>query len=798
MLKEKTSIINLCDWVVKIGIYISIALIPLFFLPWSFDGLDFTKQALFIFVIFTALFAWILKTLVSGTLNFGMNKVHIIVGVLFLAYLVSTIFSLSSHGSLWGWPQPTVASLISIICFCIFYFLVANEFSQKEIFNSFVLMGVSMGIAQIYGILQLLGLHIIPLDFAQSNFFNSLGSVGSLAFLSAIMAMLFIVILPISKTWQKMLFAVNILLALAMLLLINYVFVWLLALAGSLIIIIFWFTRRDVFDGRWMFLPMFFLIVSVFFVIFQPQLKWIPEKPLEVSLSNKSSWPIVFQTIKASPIWGSGPGTFIYDFSKYKDSTFNVGSLWNMEFNAASSKVLTDLATVGILGSLAWFLLVGFSVFYAVKTLTVDRSFAKTPKASSEADVLKISMLLSSFVMFAVASFGYFLYNPNLSLELFWYFSLAVMVALIFKDKNRYVLKSSSLSMLVITFVATGFFIFGLGFLVLEGQRYYANVNYYRGLKAFSVNQKDEAMAHFKVAASNNKSLDYYYRQLTIFSLVNLREKVSAYGQGGLNDEEKTQIQALVQESVNYANTSVSLNSKNFANWSAKGYMCQNLIGLNPDAVECALKSYDEAIALYPANPYLYFQQGNVYLSQIDNLTAPQLGQKNELLEKAKEKFNKAIELKEDYALAYIQLAQIAKAQNDSGAVSLALQNATKYSARNSNIALQIGLAYYRDNNFVKAQAEFQRALSLNPNYANALYYSGLTYDKQGQKNNAIARFTRLSETNPGNEDVQKILANLRAGKSALDGMVQNPPAPIPPVTAPETETAPEAPVQNQ
>src|SRR3989344_8422165 len=138
MLKEKTSIINLCDWVVKIGIYISIALIPLFFLPWSFDGLDFTKQALFIFLIFTALFAWILKTLVSGTLNFGMNKVHIIVGVLFLAYLVSTIFSLSSHGSLWGWPQPTVASLISIICFCIFYFLVANEFSQKEIFNSFV------------------------------------------------------------------------------------------------------------------------------------------------------------------------------------------------------------------------------------------------------------------------------------------------------------------------------------------------------------------------------------------------------------------------------------------------------------------------------------------------------------------------------------------------------------------------------------------------------------------------------------------------------------------------------------
>ena len=44
-------------------------LIPLFFLPWTINVLDFNKQALLVVLVFVTLFFWILKVLVSGKLE---------------------------------------------------------------------------------------------------------------------------------------------------------------------------------------------------------------------------------------------------------------------------------------------------------------------------------------------------------------------------------------------------------------------------------------------------------------------------------------------------------------------------------------------------------------------------------------------------------------------------------------------------------------------------------------------------------------------------------------------------------
>lgn len=102
-------------------------------------------------------------------------------------------------------------------------------------------------------------------------------------------------------------------------------------------------------------------------------------------------------------------------------------------------------------------------------------------------------------------------------------------------------------------------------------------------------------------------------------------------------------------------------------------------------------------------------------------------------------------------------------------------------------LAFQLGLVYYQNKDYGNAQARFEGAVGIDPNYANALYFLGLTYDKQGEKAQAIVSFERVAVLNPGNEEIQKILENLRTGKGALEGITEE----VPPVV-PIEETPPE------
>ena len=114
MAKESSLTIRICNWLVKYSIYAVIFLMPILFLPWTADVLDFNKQTVLILLGFVALFAWMLRTLVSGKFEINNSKIHIVVGVLFLACLLATIFSVNKYGSFWGWPQITLG-LVGLI-----------------------------------------------------------------------------------------------------------------------------------------------------------------------------------------------------------------------------------------------------------------------------------------------------------------------------------------------------------------------------------------------------------------------------------------------------------------------------------------------------------------------------------------------------------------------------------------------------------------------------------------------------------------------------------------------------------
>jgi len=800
---KSPTMVKTCEKISKISIYLLAFLMPIFFLPWTSNVLDFNKQALLIVLVFVSLFAWILKTLISGKLKISLSLVHIPIILLFLVYLISTIFSAWRYGSFWGWPQITAESLITLLGFSLLYFLLVNIFEKREILHLITMLLFSCFLAIAFGSLQLFGKFLLPFDFSKGSLFNTIGMVNILGVFTAVLLPLLVISLIINtKKYLKGFAMVAIILSAILLILVNFPTAWWLVIVGSAMIIAFGMQKREFFDSRWLVLPMFFLALALFFSLFGFQ---IPAslsgavRPSEIFLTQKDGLDIATQTLRDSPIFGSGPGTFVYNFSKYKSISFNQSSFWNIRFNQAGSKFLTTLSTTGILGALSFLVLIGFFVFYGIKFLFKKPDKAQTENLSRALDEKTSEEVLSKteeernegffwilgsgiFISFTVLSIGYFLYESSLSLDFVYFLLIGSFISLFSSAKKEFLLKPSSLITLVVTFVFTMVFIFGLGILILGGQKYLAEINYSKGVRAWQEGRGAQSLEYLTKTVRINPKIDLYWRELSQVYLWSIDEVARSTD---LSREEITQrIQIFINNTVNSAKVATDVNPNNVANWSVRGFIYQNLIGVISGTKDWAVDSYEEALKLEPTNPYFPTQSGISLLKENTFLSEEDTERRRENLSKAEEQFKKAIELKSDYAPAHFQLAIVYQAQGKQLEAISELERARDSAPNDIGLAFQLGLVYYQNKDFQKARIEFERAVLLNSSYSNALYFLGLTYNQLGEKELTVAVFKRILALNPDNLQVEIILDNLEAGRSILAGIVED----VPPVVPIEEE----------
>jgi len=403
-------------------------------------------------------------------------------------------------------------------------------------------------------------------------------------------------------------------------------------------------------------LPMFFLVVSLFFVILNPQINWLPQKNSEVSITQQAGLSIASRTLKLAPILGSGPGTFSYDFSKFKSPSFSASSLWNITFNKSSSKVLNNLATTGALGLLALLALMVFPIFYGIKFFVGKKENSGADKTEKSSNQIYSILLLGLLVALVEESIAYFVYNSNITLDFVYFFVIAAIIGLVSQNKKEYALKSSPLLTLATTFVFILVFIFGMGILILDGQRYAAEVNYNKGLADYQAGHKADGLKKLELAITLNSGSDLYYAQLSQAYLLNLQDELQNSKSTALSDAEKTKIQTLISNSVNAGKISTDINPRDSNNWSSRGYVYQSLAGVLPDASTWAINSYDSALKLDPNNPYLFLQEGNVYLAEAESSPSVSADQKNTFLMQAQKQLEKAVALNPNYSDALYSL----------------------------------------------------------------------------------------------------------------------------------------------
>ena len=188
-------------------------------------------------------------------------------------------------------------------------------------------------------------------------------------------------------------------------------------------------------------------------------------------------------------------------------------------------------------------------------------------------------------------------------------------------------------------------------------------------------------------------------------------------------------------------------------------------------ANEKIIAVYEKAIERESNSPSLYLTLGSVYFSQaqiiqarIDNSQEP-TGEESDLetaTQNALEKIKRATELKSDYENAEQLYAQVLEFQGKFSEAVEYLNTALANNAASLTLLEERGKALLAEEKLEEAQNDFLTILALAPNHANAHYWLALIYEKQGEKDKAIAELEQVLKTNPGNSLVTQKISQLK------------------------------------
>ncbi len=739
----------------KVSLYLAIFLIPLFFLPFGFDALDYSKQTLLLLLVFLSLIAWFFKQISQERIVLRENKLlYFAFLLIFIIFSLSTIFSLWQKASFWGWPLNVSDNLVAFASFLILAFLFANVFqNEKELFLAALLFLGSGAISGLYLILQLYGIFVLPFDFSRISSFNSIGSVyGAAIFL----AVLFSLSLGLVFRTKKPILWFFSLILLTELVLIDFKNAWLIVFLGGLIVSIF-----SLIDSKekprfgWLACLMVILVLSIFFFFFPLRFSLFPSLPLEASpgsLLEINILKAVFNGGIKNILLGTGPGTFIFDYSRYHPALLNRTIFWGTRFSTGNSEVLDWFVTKGVLGGISLIFLLCLAIYFSIKRL----ARAEDPFG------LKVGLLVSIIGLTGAGFLTFF----NFTLWFAFWFLMGGL--LFYTSKQKEIDLSSSSLRLISSFLFLAITVMALVLLIFQGQKYLAQTNYSKGIKLSQQGKIDQAIVYLQKATRLNPSVDVYWRDLAqlYLSRANFLSQES-----GLKPDRTRLINESISEGIKSLERAIDECPVNVANWNVKGFFYRSLIG-TPKAGEIALASYQKAAELEPASPFAYGEMGRVYILMAqESKKKKEEKEAKEQLSLAVKSLEKAIKLKPDYAPAHYLLAVAYDQQGKKEEAIAKLEELEKISPRDIGASFQLGMLYWRKKETDKAQREFEKVIKLNPNYSNALYMLGLVYDKKGEKEKAEKLFEKVAQLNPKNEEVKKILENLKKGLPATEGI---------------------------
>jgi tetratricopeptide (TPR) repeat protein/O-antigen ligase len=683
MIEKLNSWIDLAS---KIVLLTLVFLTPLLFWGYTTDFYETPKFLLLALATGIIIILWIVKWIISGNITFTPNKLDIPLLLILIVFIVSMFFAASRSIAIFGnLPRPH-GGLASYVLYTVFYIALASNLrkvsSIKEVLYTLLGSGI---ILSIITLLSYAGINVFSLPWTGNVMFTPTGSSFST---SAILLMLtpfpLAAILhgskisnfessnqneeldlpinslmgeegTISQISVKIIWTIILTLFMATIVLIGSLPVY---IATAIVFILTLFITSPSLISK----NFTYISIPVAVAVFIALISFLPiggsinvaykqaqNFPREIQLPFQNSWKISVSAFRDSPFWGSGPASYLADYTVYKPVEINNTNYWNIRFDSAFNEYLQFLGTLGATGLIALLLLTVIGVSAAFKTFT----------SSNLGNSVRIPLAVSSVAFFIILLF----HTSTLPV---WVIGIIILVAFFNLNSKSTeeislgttVRKSdgygSSISLLPI-FV--GLIILGfVGYAYFQiFQVFTADYHHRLALKGAASGQGLVTYNELILARNLNPQIDLYRSDMaqTNFALANAiamaKGPTETSPSGTLTEEDKQNIQALLSQSIDEGRAAVALNPNNPINWEILGSIYRQISGVAQNALSFSLDSYGRAITRDPLNPVLRLTVGGIYFS-INNY------------DMAIRFFTDAVNLKPDYANANFNLA-IALAQ---------------------------------------------------------------------------------------------------------------------------------------
>lgn len=657
MLQFSALINRTISWI----IIVVAAVTPLLFLNQTSEFFETPKIILLIGSVLVLLTLWSLSWIIQGRVQITKTPLDLPLLLLLLVVIISTVFSETRFASIYGNFPRIHGSAATWISYILFYFVVVSNIkSPAQVRNIFYAIGGSTLIVLLITIASYFGIYL-PFDFAKHAAFTPTGSSFSTAALATLLLPFSLVsIIHPNKLIPRALGVVFATLSLLTIVLIGGLSVLVIALIASGLVL--FFSKQAAITRALPLLLIPAVISGIFLVggLVKSDKNYLYTKQStfarEIQLPFNFSWKVSASAFRDDPFKGTGPSTYLFNFTNYKPAEINVAkvssvNLWNLRFDTAYNEYLQVLGTLGILGFLAFGF---FSLIVIVlawngltkknTSTTLSENFVPAVSISALASLGLMAIHVTTPVTIVATIFMLaFLMGAHKSIsgkveELF----LGIKASKLTGINN-----DASMVLSVVLFIPIILFVIFASFFLVGAVR--ADLHHRKAL-TLPVSDGVGIYNNMREATVLNNRIDTYHNDLAQvnFALANSiaasKGPTEASPSGSLTDTDKANIQQFLSQSIAESRIATAITPRSAMNWEILASIYRQISGVAQNALQFSLDAYGRAIQQDPLNPQLRLNVGGVYYSVKNYDLAIRF-------------FTDAINLKPDFANAYYNLS---------------------------------------------------------------------------------------------------------------------------------------------
>ncbi len=749
----------------RLFLYLTVITIPLLVLPLYGDRFELTKYFVFIFLVLLSWFFLLTKMVVLKKIEWKRTVLDVPILLLLVSYLVSSLLSQHYYISIVGNFNFLGISGLMMVFTALFYFLLVQHGANhpRRITTILLCSLVAGGAAAFYTILRAVGIIQTNAIFSPTLSLVSSSNVLTAVFFAAISVSSIILLATKARNLPRYILASLIaLVTLAAIVLLGFKVSWIVFGIGLAVGLVFLLTYFNGIKQVWYSLVFALLIIALLFIILNITQVFSLSLPTEIFLGFKSSWIVATQTLRSGVgafFFGSGPETYSYTFSSFRPEILNTGMLSSWQFSQAGTAIFQFLTVSGVGG-----------VGVLIITFLIVLKFVLSTWRSHLVQIRSNKILLTtevdgeiyvSMVVFWAYVVGWLVFmgtmwvlNIGLSHWLMMWIFMAGIILSGHVSKNVEIPNKvwSFRSNPESTLGATFGFIAVLSILTVMG----IYLGKFMAAEVIFANSLQKPLP--EKISSLNKAIYLNYHEAKFYAALSesLLLQTAQMAKSGADANKVYEEAALAVEAAKKATYYAPEDAQM---WYFLGVVYANVQPLIPEANTWGIRSLQEAIAHDPKN-------GSLYLSKaVLETVAKQYSE-------AAVSLQKSIDLNPSLLESYVRLASFKDVEKDIAGVINVLEKGTIYAGSSPQYLFELGSAYFKRHegkDVEQAETYLRRAISLDNNYANALYVLALIDEEKNNTQEALIIYERLAQLNPDNKEVLQKIINLSKKKDQTD-----------------------------